>query len=335
MLRRPVAFALVALLVGQPGFVLSGPGLGTLKGVVTVEGRPVNGVGVAIVDIQSGAIHRVTSKTDGAFETDLPAGSYTITAGGGAGLGVAQAPNVLPVVAGKVASARIDLMPLPVAAPQSSPDSGSGSAAIQHEPVTCFLAGEFPLLNAGITPVENVARARIYFRSALGQAYFYVEMTPAEGAFAGKLPRPRVEASPITYYLQATTTDFAEVRGPETSAIVVAKPEECPDDKIAAIGPPGEVTVFSAASGLAISPVGFAAGGLALGAGTLLAILAGAAAAGLTTTVVTFDPSTPTPTSSPSATPTDPTPTPRTPTPTPTDTPTPPPPPTPTIFCPP
>ena len=49
MLRRPVAFALVALLAGQPGFVLSGPGLGTLKGVVTIEGRPVNGVGVAEV----------------------------------------------------------------------------------------------------------------------------------------------------------------------------------------------------------------------------------------------------------------------------------------------
>jgi hypothetical protein len=99
-------------------------------------------------------------------------------------------------------------------------------------------------------------------------------MTPAEAGFVGKLPRPKIEASPITYYVQATTTEFGENKTAEIEAIVVAEAKDCPSDKkVAAIGPPGEVTVFSAATGSAIAPVGFAAGGLALTAGTIALVL--------------------------------------------------------------
>ncbi len=113
-----------------------------------------------------------------------------------------------------------------------------------------------------------MARGRIYFRAAQGSSFYYVEMTQEPGRFFGKLPRPRVEASPITYYLQATTTEFEESQTPEIEAIVVEKKEDCGDRKVAAYGPPGEVTVFSAATGAAISPAGFAAGGAAIAAGT-------------------------------------------------------------------
>ncbi len=112
-------------------------------------------------------------------------------------------------------------------------------------------------------------------------------MTQDGGRFFGKLPRPKVEASPITYYLQATTTEFEESQTTEIEAIVVEKKEDCGDRKVAAFGPPGEVTVFSAASGAAIAPVGFAAGGAAIAAGTIALIVAGAAAAGVVSGVVT------------------------------------------------
>ena len=150
-----------------------------------------------------------------------------------------------------------------------------------HEAVGCLIAGEFPLLDAGIEPAATVARARVYFKSNLGNSYYYVEMTQSEGKFFGKLPRPQVEASPITYYIQATSLEFGESQTPELSALVVKEAKDCPaDKKVAAFGPPGPVQVFSAATGAAISPAGFALGGAAI-AGGLLALIIGGALLGL------------------------------------------------------
>jgi hypothetical protein len=156
----------------------------------------------------------------------------------------------------------------------------------------------------------------VYFKSALGSAYYFVEMTQApatasqlDGAklassqvsrtmlaaaaqagggsvkFVGKLPKPKLEASPITYYIQATTTEFGESQTAEYQAQVVADESECPEGlKVAPIGPAGAVTVFSATTAAVAVPVGFAAGGLAIAGGTLAAVLLGAA--GLTTAAV-------------------------------------------------
>ena len=87
------------------------------------------------------------------------------------------------------------------------------------------------------------------------------------------------------------------------SSLVVEKREDCPDDKVAAIGPPGEVTVFSGATGLSIAPAGFAAGAAGLlGLGGLALLLGGAAAAGIASTVVVFNNATPTATATAEAT---------------------------------
>jgi hypothetical protein len=310
MIRRVTAVVMSALLATPP---IIGAPLGTVKGVITLQGRPLSGAHLALVDIDSGSIHRITSGTQGQFEASVAPGHYVVSAEGQGGIVVAEAPTQVPVVAGRVAEARIDLAPVQV------PETGGGSSTapqpkfekpitkgkltttkgettLEHEPVSCFIAGEFPLLDASLTPAATVARSRIYFKSALVSNYYYVEMTPAEGKFSGKLPRPRVEASPVTYYMQATTTDFLEMQLEEVSAIVVEKRQDCPDDKIAAIGPPGEVTVFSAATGLAIAPAGFAAGAAGiLGLGGLALLIGGAAAAGIATSVVVFQNDTPTP----------------------------------------
>jgi len=166
--------------------------------------------------------------------------------------------------------------------------TGSG-ADIRFESVTCFVAGEFPLLDANITPMEQVARARVYFKAAVGEHFYYVEMTQDAGLFYGKLPKPQVAASPITYYLQTTTTEFEESQTQEIEAIVVEDETECGDRKIAAFGPPGAVTVFSAASGASIvAPAGFAmAAGAGLAIGTIAVIAGGAAAAGIVGGVIT------------------------------------------------
>ena len=108
-------------------------------------------------------------------------------------------------------------------------------------------------------------------------------MSQETGRYFGKLPRPRVEASPITYYVQSTTTEFDESQTREIEAIVVGDKVECGDRKIAAFGPAGAVTVFSASTGASIlAPAGFAAAaatGLAVGVVTVIA--GGAAVAGI------------------------------------------------------
>lgn len=148
------------------------------------------------------------------------------------------------------------------AGPRKTAGSLEQYGPIQHERIGCFVAGEFPLVDATIEPAADVARARVYYKSALGPAYYFVEMVLEDDRFVGKLPKPALSASPITYYIQATTTLFEESQTPEIEAAVVADEADCAGGRVAEIGPPGAVTVFSAATAFAALAVGFAAGGL-------------------------------------------------------------------------
>ncbi len=300
-MKKAASLVLAVFLASPPVDVVSAPEMGTIKGAVTVSNRPLRGVSLAFVDLASGAIYRTTSSDAGAFQARVPAGRYVLTTENGAGLAVGRAPSLIAVEAGQVATAEVDLAPIPGAMtagavtaraqeppaglpqpPQAQPSPGAPvtSTEIRHDPIGCVVAGQFPLVDAQIEPAGSVARARVYFKAAQSDVWYYVEMTPAEAGFVGKLPRPKLEASPISYYIQATTTEFGENRTPEIAAIVVAEAKDCPGDKkVAAIGPPGEVTVFSAATGAAIAPIGFAAGGLALT--TIALVLAGVFAAGV------------------------------------------------------
>jgi hypothetical protein len=353
-MRQILAIVLVAFLAMPPA-QSGGASLGVIQGAVTLGGHGAAGVEIALIDLASGRVQRVTTAGDGSFSMKTAPGRYAFSTENQAGLLIDKAPTAVSVAAGKVSSAQIALMALPSAAvlpmraqdaapqagaAQPAPAAGDQSGAappgqappmvgaqIVHDPVGCFIAGQFPLLDGAIEPMAEVARARAYFKGSRGDDYFYVEGASAEGRFSWKLPKPTLAASPITYYLWAATTDLDESRTPEIEAIVVNEPDECPPDrKLAAIGPPGEVTIFSAASGTVMTPAGFAAGGLALTAGTIALFLGGAAATGLTTAITVFNPSTPTPTPEPTAEPTatpTPTPTPELPTPTPTPAPTP------------
>jgi hypothetical protein len=316
---------LALLLVLPVGSAYPASASGTIQGSVMMSGRPVSGVTVAFIELQSGSVVRAVTSADGGYKTAAPTGEYAVTTESQAGLAVGHAPTKVAVADGAVASANLELVsvasaiaqdpaaagggaaaaaaaqqPAPGAEPQAPPAEGQqpgpvtyatttgAGAQIKFEPVTCFLAGEFPLLDTAIEPMASVARARVYFKGTAGDAFYYVEMTQEQGRYFGKLPRPRVEASPITYYLQSTTTEFEESQTQEIEAIVVQDKSECGDRKIAAVGPPGPVTVFSAATGASVlAPAGFAsvaASGIAVGLITVLA--AAAAAAGVVGGVV-------------------------------------------------
>jgi hypothetical protein len=323
-MRRAAAVLAVALLIGPSAQLRGGASLGVVEGFVTLGGHAFARAEIALVNLDSGAVQRVTTGADGAFEAHVVAGRYALTTEGRAGLAVARAPRVVNVAAAQVASTRVELVALPVAFEQeAAPAAGAGEtprqpgpeavagqappvvgARIDHEPVGCFIAGEFPLLDAKIEPATGVARARAYFKGARGNDYFYVEGAATEGQFIWKLPRPTLAASPITYYIWAATAELDESRTPEIQAIVVREASDCPSDrKLAAIGPPGEVTIYSAATGTVMAPVGFAAGSLALTVGTAALVLSSAAATGITAVVTVFNPQ-PTPTMTPVPTPT-------------------------------
>jgi hypothetical protein len=330
-IRRAASLFLVALLALPPGLVSSAPSTVVIQGTVVLEGRPLSGVTVAFIELDSGDVVRAVSGDDGSFETQAAPGQYAVTTESQAGLAVGRAPVRVSVAPGRVASAEVELLAVPSALPQEAEPEGTPAelpadlfgtgvpegepqapegeprapegpvwaettgtgAEIRFEPVTCFVAGEFPLLDAEMLPVQSVARARLFFKAAVSESFFYVEMTEEEGRFFGKLPPPQVAASPITYYLQSTTTEFEESQTREIDAIVVEDEAECGDLKVATFGPPGAVTVFSAASGASIiAPAGFAALGAGLAIGAVAVIAGAAAAAGIVGGVVVNPPGT-------------------------------------------
>ena len=304
-MRRAMAGLLATFLAYPPISLNSAPSRGVVEGTLTVDGRPVSGLAVALVDIRTGAVHQARSGQNGAFHMELAPGAYVFGSRADAGLAVGRAPTLVRVEAGRVASARLDLAALPLALMQDPtappPEIPPG---INHQEIGCFIAGQFPLVDAVIEPMANVVRARVYFKAANTDDYFYVEMTPDIGQFVGKLPRPRLEASPITYYIQATTTE-GDSQTPEIQSLVVEDEGDCEDRKVAAIGPPGPVQVFSAATGTIVNPTGFAAGAVGLSALTLLLLAGGAAAIGIGTAIVINNPSpTPSPTVAPTPVPT-------------------------------
>ncbi len=206
--------------------------------------------------------------------------------------------------------AAIVLIPLLAAPPMASvaaaapqPPSG-GSMQVEVDPTkACFVAGEYPHLQGGVVPMEGVTRSRLFFHSALSNEFYYVEAVLEGGKLGVRLPRPRMEAGPLTFYLEATKGDFSVGRSLEGMAIVVRKVEECPSDrKVAPVSPGGPVSVFDVAGNPAF-PAGFegltgagaaaAAGGVGAAAGaggfftsTAGLITLGAFAVGVTTVVI-------------------------------------------------
>lgn len=293
-MKSRLAALLAASLVFPPG-VFAAPSTGMVKGQVSLDGRALAGLEVTLVDVATGAIHTARTTESGTFELRLAPGSYVIASRSRGGLSVGRGPALVNVESGKVASASVEMVALAAALQEPA---GATGANVGHEAIGCLVANEFPYFEAKIEPAASVVRARVYFKSVLSDEWYYVEMTQVDGVFTGVLPRPTMAASPITYYVQATTTDFGESRTPEISAEVVEKPEDCPDDKkVAPVGPPpaGGVTLFSASTGAAAGlPAGFAAGGALLGTGALIGlgalVLGGAAVAasgGSTTTTTT------------------------------------------------
>ncbi|HEV8321154.1 MAG TPA: hypothetical protein VG389_06025, partial [Myxococcota bacterium] len=164
-------------------------------------------------------------------------------------------------------------------------------------------------MNACFSPVENVARARVYFRAAGGPYWYFVEMKPGTpkkpgvgaanvvpaaatagptgSCFQGVLPKPKKTILKMDYYVEVVDKGFAEARTTEYQPDVVDAAGKCKRDlPIAPFVSKASVAV-GAAAGAPTVPIGFAAAGVAGAAGTSTALVvagvagAGAAAAGV------------------------------------------------------
>jgi hypothetical protein len=303
-MRAALAILLSVLVALSPVMATAAPSTGVVQGTVTVGGKPLDGVEIALVDINSGAIHRAKSARGGAFKLSLPVGQYAVANRSSAGLAIGHAPTVVAVEGGKVASAQIDLVALAVPLPQPPPPpqapAPAGALEVAFDPViTCIVAGEHPIIDAIVRPPEKLARARLYFKSGASNEWYYGEgthltpaavkeaeaagapareSTPVEGIVRWFLPKPTLKASPITMYGVVTNADLVESRTPDLVVRVVEKESDC-DGKVAPFWiPPEGLTFFSATTGAAVSGAVLGAGGVLLGAGAIaLIVLAGGA----------------------------------------------------------
>ncbi|MEO8500946.1 MAG: carboxypeptidase-like regulatory domain-containing protein [Vicinamibacteria bacterium] len=290
---------------------------GTVKGVVSMAGRGLEGLALTLVNVETGKSFSVRSDAAGAFSATLPPGSYVFSSPGRSGVSISRAPLSVDVVSGKVASADVEVAAM---AFQGQTPVPTGTATITHDAADCITEGEFTLVEAIFEPLSSVVNGRLYFQSNLSPEWFYTEFEKIEPPVAGGpthrafIPKVNKDGGieTINYYIQVTSSDFAETKSPERTVRVVAGATDC-KGKLAPIGTPdGAVSVLSASGAAAGSLAGFGGiAGVGLGVAAIVAIVAGVAVGGVVVKKATETKATPTPTAAtpvptvaPTATPT-------------------------------
>jgi hypothetical protein len=166
----------------------------------------------------------------------------------------------------------------------------TGSLQVSHEPVGCMIADQSPQIEATVVPSSSVANVRVYFRSALSPDLYYIAAERQGDRYVASLPRPQLNASPVTFYVEAVSRDGVLGRSAESIAGVVPNEGACPAGlRPAPIDPTTtQLTIFSE-SGATAPAAGFTGisrvlAGAALAAagvaGTVAGAVGGAAAAG-------------------------------------------------------
>jgi hypothetical protein len=191
---------------------------------------------------------------------------------------------------------------------------------IQHDPIGCIVAGEFPRLDACFTPVDNVTRPRAYFKSETGTAWYWVDfkqntapVAPAAGVtpdrcYSAILPKPTRKITGLIYYLEVSNPQFEQARLDDKHVRVVPEKGGCRKDEPLAATVPNAIVAVGAAAGAPAIPVGFAVTGIAGAAGGVsagvvaAAVVGGGAAVAGGAAIASSGKSTPTRTASPTAT---------------------------------
>lgn len=162
----------------------------------------------------------------------------------------------------------------------SSQTAAPERVTIDHSPVGCATVDRFAEIEARLTPRSAVARARVIFRAAGGDEWYFVNLTSAkDGRFTANLPKPLPQLKAFEYYIDAQTATFEESRTPDQRVDVVGRNVTCGTGTLArsAAAIAGRLIV-SAIGGGAGLPAGFASSGLI--AGTAAGAAAGTSGSG-------------------------------------------------------
>lgn len=110
----------------------------------------------------------------------------------------------------------------------SSPDDPR--ERIVHEPVGCVVEQRFADVEARIEPAAGVSEARLYFANAESdeRVLYWSEMVRRGDRFVGRLPRPRLAASPVRYRIEARMADGRVTSTKPYLAVVAPSELLCP-----------------------------------------------------------------------------------------------------------
>ncbi len=116
--------------------------------------------------------------------------------------------------------------------------AGTASAeppSVEHQPQPCTVPDKALALCANVTSDRQVAKARVYFRSAGEKFYSFVEMVFGGLSFCGTLPAPREgKVKTLEYYVQAVDDQYESTRTSTFQMAVQPTCEFAPEEKDAA-----------------------------------------------------------------------------------------------------
>ena len=163
------------------------------------------------------------------------------------------------------------------------------SAEIDHKAVGCVVAEKFPRLEARLIPADAVGRARVFFRTGSGPAWYAVAMKREGDMFVAALPKPKKSLKQFQYYLEVADKAMATSRTEEYATNVVAGPGGCSKGMMAGVMSAASI-LLEVPAGAAAIPVGFSSAGVVAAGSTAAAGAGGAAASsgggGLSTGVI-------------------------------------------------
>ena len=126
---------------------------------------------------------------------------------------------------------------------------------IVHQAFGCVPEGRFFEIDAAIEPASSVEKASLYFASSGAANDYSVEMVLRDNRFVGRLPKPKAQASPISYYIEARTKDARVLKTDRYSARVVASEEQCPNGaRLAPVALSTEAVTVHKKDGLPLRP---------------------------------------------------------------------------------
>jgi hypothetical protein len=124
---------------------------------------------------------------------------------------------------------------LGVAAWLAAATASAEPPAVEHQPVPCTLPDKVLSLCANVTSDRQVAKTRIYFRSAGDKFYSFVDMVFGGLNFCGTLPAPREgKVKTVEYYVQAVDDQYESTRTSTFQMAVQPTCEFAPEEKDAA-----------------------------------------------------------------------------------------------------